>query len=175
MCSQAQYFRDPTRYTTYLAANTFLTAINNELLVARNATYAANLRSLENLVLVIFAQDKTVVPKESAWFGSEAIPEHALANDATSDTCNVVGAVREGGDAPDGAQTPLAGAHWPNTDPPTTVPMRLQPLYTEDWIGLRTLDERGAVHLESCAGEHMQMPTECWEWIVRKFCGGWME
>ena len=40
----------------------------------RNLTYAANLASLDNLVMALFDQDKTVVPKESAWFGSYAIP-----------------------------------------------------------------------------------------------------
>lgn len=124
--------------------------------VARNATYGRNLQSLENLVLVLFAKDKTVVPKESSWFGSEAIPD---------ETWHVT---YEDGDK---EQIALARLHWPSTDPDTIVPMRLQPLYTEDWIGLRALDERGAVHLESCPGEHMELQRSCWEWIVRKFCG----
>jgi hypothetical protein len=55
---------------------------------------------------------------------------------------------------------------------PTIVPMRLQPLYVHDWIGLRTLDERGAVHLESCDEPHMHLPDECWVWLVEKYVGG---
>ena len=35
----------------------------------------------------------------------------------------------------------------------TVVPMCMQPLYREDWIGLRTLDVRGAVVLETCTEE----------------------
>lgn len=54
----------------------------------------------------------------------------------------------------------------------TVVPMRLQPLYREDWIGLRTLDERGAVVLETCDGEHMVLTDECWQPLVRRFVGG---
>ena len=50
--------------------------------------------------------------------------------------------------------------------------MRLQPLYNEDWIGLRTLDERGDVVLETCEGAHMQLTADCWKPIVKRFVGG---
>ncbi|KAH9929619.1 alpha/beta-hydrolase [Epithele typhae] len=124
---QAQYFRDPANLPTYLERNTFLAPVNNEVPGARNATYAANLGKLNHLVLVLFSQDKTVVPKESSWFGAYAEPEE------------------------DG----LFG-EWAWSEK-TIVPMRLQPLYTEDWIGLRKLDESGRVTLETCEGEHMQI------------------
>jgi palmitoyl-protein thioesterase len=140
---QAQYFRDPRNYAAYLAANSFLTSVNNEIPEARNSTYARNFASLQTLVLAIFSEDKTVVPKESAWFGSEAIP---------------------GQEASTSEQQPL------NQDK-DIIPMRLQPLYTEDWIGLRTLDERGVVFFETCKGEHMRI-GECWERIVKQFVGG---
>jgi palmitoyl-protein thioesterase len=117
--------------------------VNNELPGARNATYARNLASLDTLVLVLFEQDTTVVPKESAWFGAEAEP---------GDAAHLP------------AQVPLAAAR-------PVVPMRRQPLYTEDWIGLRTLDERGAVIFETCAGQHMHI-GDCWEPLVRKYIGG---
>ena len=115
--------------------NQFLTSINNEVSAYLNTTYASNLASLTNLVLVLFAQDKTVIPKESAWFGS-----YEPSNDSNSGT--------------------------------TLVPMHLQPLYTEDRIGLRSLDERDAVILEICEGEHMQLAKGCWEPLVRRFVGG---
>jgi palmitoyl-protein thioesterase len=128
---QAQYYRDPAQLETYLDVNQFLTSINNEIPDARNATYAANLAALDNLVLVLFLRDTTVIPKESAWFGSNA-------PDAPGDE--------------------------------TIVPMRRQPLYEGDWIGLRALDERGAVVLETCNGTHMQI-SDCWEPLVRKYAG----
>ncbi|KAI0062827.1 alpha/beta-hydrolase [Artomyces pyxidatus] len=135
---QAQYFRDPAQLPAYLASNHFLASINNELPEARNSSYAKRLTTLEHLVLVIFAQDKTVVPKESAWFGSYAVPEDE------------------------------------DDEDDTIVPMKAQPLYEEDWIGLRQLDERGAVVLDSCDGEHMQMTTDCWEPLVKLYVGGTM-
>lgn len=50
--------------------------------------------------------------------------------------------------------------------------MRLQPLYTEDWIGLRALDKSGRVVLETCEGEHMQISDGCWRPLVQRFVGG---
>jgi palmitoyl-protein thioesterase len=138
---QAQYFRNPSAYSTYLQANRFLTSINNERVEDRNGTYARNLASLNKLVLVLFTEDRTVVPKESSWFGSEAVPEEEM---------QFSGQQRLG--------------------EKEMIPMRLQPLYREDWIGLRELDERGDVVLESCQGEHMQL-SDCWERLVRAFVG----
>jgi len=131
----AQYYRDTTQMSTYLASNHFLTSINNEIPASRNQTYVQNFASLSNLVLVLFTRDKTVVPKESAWFGSYApSSDSARAED-------------------------------------TLVPMKLQPLYLEDWIGLKQLDQAGRVKLKSCIGEHMQLPQECWVPIVEKYVG----
>ena len=74
------------------------------------------------LVLVLFERDRTVVPKESAWFGSYRA---AAAEEEDGE--------REGKEK-------------------TLVPMREQPLYKEDWIGLRALDEHGRVVLASVRG-----------------------
>jgi palmitoyl-protein thioesterase len=125
----------------YLSTNRFLTSINNEIPETRNQSYGHNLASLHTLVLVIFTEDKTVVPKESAWFGSEA------------------------GDKSDGDQQRVFELNK------IVIPMRLQPLYKEDWIGLRTLDEREGVVFEACVGEHMQI-KDCWERVVRQYVGG---
>jgi palmitoyl-protein thioesterase len=154
---QAQYFRDPAQLLLYMSTGSFLADINNEVLLpsSRKETYAENLVSLHNLVLVLFAEDKTVVPKESAWFGSEAPPEQvALLSQSILDS------------HPD--QEPLD--HALRIQEKNIVPMELQPLYTEDWIGLRTLDERGAVVFATCPGEHMQL-TGCWEDLVGTWIG----
>lgn len=151
---QAQYYRDPATIDTYLESNQFLTSINNEIADTRNKTYACNLATLDTLVLVLFKHDKTVVPKESAWFGSEAIKEEDIETPLETD---YEGSVFR--------QTRL------NANSTTIIPMRQQPLYTEDRIGLRKLDEKGAVVLETCEGEHMQL-GDCWERLVKKFVGG---
>ena len=51
------------------------------------------------------------------------------------------------------------------------VPMREHPLYLEDWIGLRALDESGRVVLASCDSEHMHLPIECWKPLVEQYVG----
>ena len=142
---QAQYYRDPANLETYLSANHFLPDINNEIRGSRNKTYRSNLSSLNNLVLVMFTEDKTVIPKESSWFGAEAVDEE-----------------RKYG----GLQIPLS-----NPSQRGIVPMRSQPIYLEDWIGLRELDERGAIIFEECEGEHMRL-GKCWESLVETFTGG---
>jgi len=68
---QAQYFRDPGRVSAYLASNPFLPDVNNEL-AEKKASYRANLLALERLVLIRFANDTIVVPRDSAWFGAYA-------------------------------------------------------------------------------------------------------
>lgn len=149
---KAQYFRDPSNLETFLEANHFLTSINNEVapIDGRNETFARNLASLEHLVLVLFTKDVTVIPKESAWFGSAAEP------DESDDSLTVM-------------QQKILGSAT-SSEETTIIPMRRQPLYLEDWIGLRTLDEQGRVILETCEGEHMQI-GDCWKPLVKKFVG----
>jgi palmitoyl-protein thioesterase len=138
LANQAQYYRDPDQFERYLESNQFLTSINNERPAPhKNETYAANLAQLDALVLVLFAQDRTVIPKESSWFGSYP-PEQEEG---------------EGGGEKE------------------IVPMHQQPLYVEDWIGLRTLDESGRVVFVSCDAEHMRLALECWQPLVEKYVG----
>jgi len=111
----------------------------------RNGTYKNNLVSLSHLVLVMFKQDKTVIPKESAWFGAEVVTEDSRV---------------------EASQTPLS-----TTMERGIIPMRMQPIYLENWIGLRDLDDRGAIIFEECDGEHMHL-GDCWKPLVRKFAGG---
>ncbi|KAF2821140.1 palmitoyl-protein thioesterase 1 precursor [Ophiobolus disseminans] len=68
----AQYFKatnDSTGAPTdeYLENSNFLADINNERML-KNVTYAKHLASLDNLVLYLFEDDTTVIPKESGWF-----------------------------------------------------------------------------------------------------------
>ncbi|KAL6079966.1 Palmitoyl-protein thioesterase 1 [Balamuthia mandrillaris] len=68
---QAQYFKDPLQYDSYLANNIFLPDINNEK-AAKNPLYKKHLTSLNKFVLVKFLRDSMVVPRESEWFGEFA-------------------------------------------------------------------------------------------------------
>lgn len=84
----AQYYRDTIRYEEYLKQSKFLADVNNERSIVGSdgsiihgvPSYADNLKSLQSMVLVMFEDDETVIPKESAWFfdydkaNDEAIP-----------------------------------------------------------------------------------------------------
>ena len=63
----AQYYRDTKDFEQYLEHSNFLADINNER-VLKNVSYAENLAKLERLVMILFDGDKTLIPKESAWF-----------------------------------------------------------------------------------------------------------
>ena len=74
---QAQYFRAANDEAAFLQHSLFLAGANNQL-DAKNATYAQRLAALDSLVLFRFADDATVVPRDSAWFamqsGDEVVP-----------------------------------------------------------------------------------------------------
>ena len=63
----AQYYRDPEDLDNYLEHSNFLADINNERKV-KNDTYKENMKKLRRFAMFMFADDTTVVPKESAFF-----------------------------------------------------------------------------------------------------------
>ena len=63
----AQYYRDPEDLDAYLESSNFLADINNERAL-KNETYAENMRKLRRFVMYVFAEDVTVVPRQSGWF-----------------------------------------------------------------------------------------------------------
>lgn len=44
-----------------------------------------------------------------------------------------------------------------------TLTMKQQPIYTQDWIGLKTLDQAGRLLFEECEGQHMQFSLKWFE------------
>ena len=75
---QAQYFRAANDEPGFLQHSVFLAPANNLVPDARNVTYAKRLAALDRLVLFRFADDATVVPRDSAWFavqsGADVVP-----------------------------------------------------------------------------------------------------
>jgi len=101
---QAQYWHDPLHFDTYIEKSKFLAEINNEK-PTKNASYAVNLASLENFVMVKHNQDTMVEPVESEHF------EYYLPGQSD-----------------------------------VILPLRESPIYVEDRIGLKALDEAGKLH-----------------------------
>ena len=121
---QAQYFKDPSYYDTYLERNVFLPDINNEREGERNPLYKKNLSSLERLVLLKFEDDSVVEPAESSLFGFWETDEDEEKGE---------GRRRSRGEAR------------------KIVPLCESRLYREDWLGLRALDERNGADRGVCA------------------------
>lgn len=63
---QATYWHDPLREDAYKAGSTFLADINNEREI--NEDYVERLQGIEKFVMVQFANDSMVTPRESSWF-----------------------------------------------------------------------------------------------------------
>ncbi|KAA8515858.1 hypothetical protein F0562_019037 [Nyssa sinensis] len=112
----AGYVKIPTDYQDYIQGCKFLTKLNNEVSDHMNTTYKERFTSLENLVLIMFEQDKVLIPKETSWFG-----------------------------------------YYPKGSWSTVLPAQETPLYSEDWIGLRTLDKAGKVKFINVSGSHLQI------------------
>lgn len=64
---QATYWHDPLHEDKYRKYSTFLSDLNNEIDI--NEEYVQRLKALKKLVLVKFANDTIVAPRESEWFG----------------------------------------------------------------------------------------------------------
>lgn len=159
--------RDEARIDQYLSVNHFLRDINNERIgddqvgplpedqrppflglagaqdepqdEPRNATYKRNFLGLDKLVLLRFSRDATVVAPQTAHF---TLP------------------------SPNATNCPPLAEPGCYLDP---VEWKDLPLYRDDYIGLRELDERGGVVKGTCEGEHMQISDACWEGVV-----GWL-
>jgi len=97
----------------------FIAEINNEK-ADKNASYAVNLATLENFVMVKHNQDSMVEPRESSHFEFY-----------TPGQADVI------------------------------LPLRESPIYTEDRIGLKALDEAGKLHFFEVEGNHLQF-TRAW-------------
>ena len=63
----AGYFKDITQYDSYLSHSIFLADLNNER-KDKNNSYKEKFSALEKVVLIKFAEDSMIIPKETAWF-----------------------------------------------------------------------------------------------------------
>ncbi|OAA58681.1 palmitoyl-protein thioesterase precursor [Cordyceps fumosorosea ARSEF 2679] len=52
-----------------------------------------------------------------------------------------------------------------------SVPLRGRPIYKEDWLGLRELDEKGGLVFRSITADHMQIPEQVLNETFRDFFG----
>lgn len=69
---------------------------------------------------------------------------------------------------PEPGQEPEGRRHGCHKKP---VPLRKSRIYTEDRIGLRALDRRGALVFESCSGAHMATDYACFKRTLGPYLG----
>lgn len=131
MLVQAQYWHDPLHTDIYIEQSKFLAEINNEK-QTKNASYAVNLATLENFVMVKHNQDTMVEPVETEHF------EYYLPGQSD-----------------------------------VILPLRESPIYVEDRIGLKALDEAGKLHFLNVEGGHLHFTKEWFvDQIINVFLGG---
>lgn len=95
--SFAAYWHDPLDQAAFASLNIFLADINN-VRAAKNATYKANMLSLNKVFLLYSTNDRIVVPLQSPWFsffdyvnGSDSVVDNYSAlPDYTECVCLVV-------------------------------------------------------------------------------------
>nr|XP_034572780.1 palmitoyl-protein thioesterase 1 isoform X3 [Setaria viridis] len=126
------YLKIPTDMEDYLKGCRFLPKLNNEIRSERNATYKERFSSLENLVLIMKILLK--ISKSS----------HFVLLQFEDDAVLIPRETAWFGYYPDGAFNPV-------------LPPQETKLYTEDWIGLKTLDEAGRVKFVSVPGGHLRI------------------
>lgn len=154
---QAQYYRDVDRLDEFLTYNSFVRDLNAEGILDDDDPTGREhggrgLDALQNLVAVNFLNDTTVFPARSSQWATLA-PE----GDGAGEVANT---------ADDVQATDVLEQR-------DVVPLRKQPLYEQDWIGLRHLDEKKRLHLVDCPGEHMQLGGEggCADQLLDKWVG----
>merc|ERR1712183_637180 len=128
---QAQYWHDPLHFDTYVEKSKFIAEINNEK-TNKNESYAVNLATLENFVMVKHTEDTMVEPRVSEHFEFY-----------TPGQSEVI------------------------------LPLRESPIYVEDRIGLKALDEAGKLHFLDVEGDHLQFSRQWFiDEIINVFLAG---
>lgn len=104
--------------------------INNER-EEKNVSYVYHLSSLEKFVMIKFTEEKTVVPPDSS------VPSQYICENVFDGQWF-------------GEYNATSGEH---------TPLRKRELYKEDWLGLKTLDEKkGLVFLEAEGPHVLSLP-----------------
>ncbi|KAJ4146874.1 hypothetical protein LMH87_001433 [Akanthomyces muscarius] len=66
---------------------------------------------------------------------------------------------------------PRESSWFGDKTPNSNVPLRQRRLYLEDWLGLRELDDKGAIVFRAIAAEHMHIPWQALNDTIREFFG----
>ena len=173
---QAAYFRDPARLDEFAEINSFVRDLNAEgKYLAGGRTEreegGMGLRGLERFIAVMFDADRECILN----FGCPGPPLSAQPPNGVLPSSPTRWRQSRKRPLTSGTVSPAQSAHFWTYSPENKtelIPLSEQRLYTEDWIGLRHLHETGALVLDHCPGEHMDLGTgDCAKRIVEKWVG----
>ncbi|PLW55132.1 hypothetical protein PCANC_05314 [Puccinia coronata f. sp. avenae] len=150
----AQYFRDQTNLAPYMKYNQLLRDINNE---RWNDTQPADSGSLP---IDEPGDEIPYEPRNLTYKHNLESLQNFVMFRFSADTLVI---------PPTSAYftLPNVTASTPS-DVLDPIPIALQdlPIYQEDYIGLKTLDQAGKIHYGTCFGGHMQIDEHCWENVM---------
>lgn len=66
---------------------------------------------------------------------------------------------------------PKESAWFSEVNGTEVIPLRERALYKEDWLGLKTIDDKGGLHFRAVPGEHMRLRAEDLESVFAEFYG----
>ncbi|WAQ92512.1 hypothetical protein PtA15_16A420 [Puccinia triticina] len=150
----AQYFRDQSNLAPYMKHNEFLRDINNE---RWNDTQPADSGSLP----IGEPEDGVKYqPRNETYKQNFQSLESFVMFRFTADTL-VIPPTSAYFTIPNATESTL-----PDILDPIPIALQDLPIYQEDYIGLKVLDEAGKIHYGTCFGAHMQIDEDCWENVM---------
>lgn len=66
---------------------------------------------------------------------------------------------------------PKESAWFSEVNGTEVIPLRERNLYNEDWLGLKTIDDKGGLHFRAVPGEHMRLRAEDLQAVFSEFYG----
>lgn len=140
----AQYFRDQRDLEPYFEHNDFLRDINNEL--SGDHQPGENLTSTLALRRTLSPQHRNQTYKENMLLLENFVMFRFSEEQIVK---------------------PAASAHFGvSTGTEESIPLERLPIYQEDYIGLKPLDESGRITYAICDGSHMQIGEQCWNSVL---------
>ncbi|KAA1098731.1 hypothetical protein PGTUg99_001734 [Puccinia graminis f. sp. tritici] len=150
----AQYFRDQSNLAPYMKHNAFLRDINNERWNDSQPVDSGSHPIGEPEDGVEYEPRK-----EQYKLNFQSLQNFVMFR-FTADTL-VIPPTSAYFTIPNATQSTL-----PDVLDPIPIALQDLPIYQEDYIGLKVLDEAGKIHYGTCVGAHMQIDETCWEHVM---------
>ncbi|WWC61567.1 uncharacterized protein I303_104151 [Kwoniella dejecticola CBS 10117] len=171
---QAAYFRDTERLDEFYAVNTFVRDLNGEKGLGGDSNDKSQSHT-QTISLDTFDDDDNEAilrVREEVRRRREDKKGRNGSGQGVGGLQNFVAVMFDSDRTVSPAQSSQFSTYSP-LNKSEIIPMQDQPMYRQDWIGLRALDEKGGLVLEHCPGEHMDLGGAggCGDRIVKDWVG----